>query len=199
MSLRVARRAPPRPLRTPPHQEFPLVRRQHPDHGDGRADPGGRRRLADVCRHARPAGAGHGRAGRGGAVHRVRALRRPRRRRARPPAHRAARRWSLLFACALGAGGGQRAALRPRPRAPGRARFSGVIYAIIVVCGAARSFLLPARNALGADLVPRPLFPSAVAWRTGIWQVAAVAGPALGGMLYAWVGPTRSYVDRRGR
>ena len=25
------------------------------------------------------------------------------------------------------------------------------IYAVIVVCGAARSFLLPARNALGAD------------------------------------------------
>ncbi|HVY37036.1 MAG TPA: MFS transporter [Polyangia bacterium] len=67
------------------------------------------------------------------------------------------------------------------------------IYAVIVVCGAARSFLLPARNALGADLVPRPLYPSAVAWRTGIWQVAAVSGPALGGILYAWVGPTASY------
>ncbi len=67
------------------------------------------------------------------------------------------------------------------------------IYAVIVVCGAARSFLLPARNALGADLVPRPLYPSAIAWRTGIWQVAAVSGPALGGILYAWVGPTISY------
>ena len=67
------------------------------------------------------------------------------------------------------------------------------IYAVIVVCGAARSFLLPARNALGADLVPRPLYPSAVAWRTGIWQVAAVSGPALGGILYASVGPTTSY------
>ena len=67
------------------------------------------------------------------------------------------------------------------------------IYAVIVICGAARSFLLPARNALGADLVPRPLFPSAVAWRTGIWQVAAVTGPAMGGLLYAWVGATSSY------
>ncbi|HLK91869.1 MAG TPA: MFS transporter [Polyangia bacterium] len=69
----------------------------------------------------------------------------------------------------------------------------GAIYAVIVVCGAARSFLLPSRNALGADLVPRPLFPSAVAWRTGIWQVAAVSGPAIGGILYAWVGATSSY------
>ncbi|HMF42888.1 MAG TPA: MFS transporter [Polyangia bacterium] len=81
--------------------------------------------------------------------------------------------------------------------APGRARPGAtiqlVIYGVIVVCGAARSFLLPARNALGADLVPRPLFPSAVAWRAGAWQVAAVAGPALGGVLYWLVGPTRSY------
>ncbi|HXU06367.1 MAG TPA: MFS transporter [Polyangia bacterium] len=73
------------------------------------------------------------------------------------------------------------------------ALIQAIIYGIIVVCGAARSFLLPARNALGADLVPRALFPSAVAWRAGIWQVAAVAGPALGGIFYTWVGPTRSY------
>src|SRR5215831_4397309 len=67
------------------------------------------------------------------------------------------------------------------------------IYAVIVVCGAARSFLLPARNALAAELIPRALYPSGVAWRAGTWQLAAVAGPALGGILYAWVGPTRSY------
>ena len=83
-----------------------------------------------------------------------------------------------------------------RGRAGGRIRWA--IYAVIVVCGAARSFLLPARNALGADLVPRPLFPSAVAWRTGIWQVAAVTGPAMGGLLYAWVGPTSSYAIAAG-
>jgi hypothetical protein len=32
-----------------------------------------------------------------------------------------------------------------------------------------------------------------VAWRTGIWQVAAVTGPAMGGLLYVWVGATVSY------
>jgi MFS family permease len=80
----------------------------------------------------------------------------------------------------------------PDSRHP-RALIQAVIYAVIVVCGAARSFLLPARNALGADLVPRALFPSAVAWRAGSWQVAAVAGPALGGLCYWLVGPTRSY------
>ncbi len=79
---------------------------------------------------------------------------------------------------------------RPTP-VPGWLRFA--IYAIIVVCGAARSFLLPSRNALGAELIPRALYPSAVAWRTGVWQVAAVTGPAAGGLLYAWVGATASY------
>jgi MFS family permease len=72
------------------------------------------------------------------------------------------------------------------------------IYAVIVVCGAARSFLLPARNALAAEVVPRPLYARAVAWRTGVWQVAAVTGPALGGLLYAWVGPTVSYLVAAG-
>src|SRR6188768_2284202 len=99
----------------------------------------------------------------------------------------------LLFACAVALAVASAVLFAPGRGRPG-ALIQGIIYAIIVVCGAARSFLLPARNALGADLVPRPLFPSAVAWRAGIWQVAAVAGPALGGILYAWVGPTRSYV-----
>lgn len=67
------------------------------------------------------------------------------------------------------------------------------IYGVIVACGAARSFLLPARNALAAEIVPRDLFARAVAWRTSIWQVAAVGGPAVGGQLYGWVGPTASY------
>jgi MFS family permease len=98
----------------------------------------------------------------------------------------------ILFACAAGLGvasvmffdrGG------PRPSV----LIQAIIYGVIVVCGAARSFLLPARSALGADLVPRELFPSAVAWRTGTWQVAAVAGPALGGICYVAVGPTGSY------
>jgi MFS family permease len=98
----------------------------------------------------------------------------------------------LLFACAalLGVASALHEARgRPRPSL----LFQATIYAVIVVCGAARSFLLPARNALGADLVPRALFPSAVAWRAGAWQVAAVSGPALGGVFYVWVGPTRSY------
>lgn len=97
----------------------------------------------------------------------------------------------VLFGCALSLAA--LSALFARGLAPSAAARTGV-YGIIVVCGAARSFLLPARNALAAEIVPRPLFVSAVAWRTGIWQIAAVTGPAVGGLLYGWVGPTASYV-----
>src|SRR4051812_39593742 len=67
-------------------------------------------------------------------------------------------------------------------------------YGVIFASGLARSFLQPARNALGADIVPRPLYPNAVAWRSSSWQTAAVAGPALGGLLYGFAGPRLAYV-----
>jgi MFS family permease len=72
---------------------------------------------------------------------------------------------------------------------------SGVwpFYAVIFLSGIARSFLQPARQALGAELVPRALYPNAVAWRSSTWQTGAVAGPALGGLLYGFTSPTFAY------
>jgi MFS family permease len=68
-----------------------------------------------------------------------------------------------------------------------------LIYGTIVLSGFARSFLQPARQALGAELVPRPLYANAITWRSGTWQLAAVMGPAVGGVLYAAGGTTLSY------
>lgn len=73
---------------------------------------------------------------------------------------------------------------------PARVR---AIYAVIVVSGVARAFLQPSRQALSAELVPRELYKNAVTWRSGSWQMAAVLGPALGGLLYAAGGLTLSY------
>jgi MFS family permease len=67
------------------------------------------------------------------------------------------------------------------------------IYAVIAVSGLARSFLQPARQALGAELVPRTLYGNAITWRSGAWQLAAVVGPAVGGVLYAFGGTMLSY------
>ncbi|MGQ0538248.1 MAG: MFS transporter, partial [Gemmatimonadaceae bacterium] len=58
-------------------------------------------------------------------------------------------------------------------------------YAIIAVCGLARSFLQSARSPLVAELVPRELFANAATWRSSTWQLASVVGPAIGGLLYA--------------
>jgi MFS family permease len=60
------------------------------------------------------------------------------------------------------------------------------IYAVIFISGVARSFLQPARSALGAELVPRELYPNAVTWRSSTWQLAEVVGPAIGGLVYGF-------------
>jgi MFS family permease len=67
------------------------------------------------------------------------------------------------------------------------------VYAAIFASGVARSFLQPARQALGAELIPRELYVNAAAWRTSTWQTAAVAGPALGGLLYGFAGAAAAY------
>lgn len=76
------------------------------------------------------------------------------------------------------------------PRSPTLPR---AIYLVIIMSGVARSFLQPARQALGAEVVPRALFTRSVTWRSGAWQLAAVIGPALGGLLYALGGLRLAY------
>jgi MFS family permease len=67
------------------------------------------------------------------------------------------------------------------------------IYAVIFFSGIARSFLQPARSALGAELVPRELYPNAVTWRSSTWQLAEVVGPAIGGLVYGFGSATAAY------
>ncbi len=74
-----------------------------------------------------------------------------------------------------------------------RADTAWAVYAVIFVSGIARSFLQPTRTALAADLVPRDLYVNSITWRSSTWQFAAVAGPALGGVLLGLAGPTVTY------
>ncbi|HEV8456347.1 MAG TPA: MFS transporter [Gemmatimonadales bacterium] len=67
------------------------------------------------------------------------------------------------------------------------------IYGVIFVSGIARSFLQPARSALGAELVPRELYPNAVTWRSSAWQLAEVVGPAIGGLVYGFGSARAAY------
>jgi MFS family permease len=58
------------------------------------------------------------------------------------------------------------------------------IFAVLAVFGVARAFFSPASSSLVANLVPEEDFANAVAWNSSAWQVATIAGPTAGGLLY---------------
>jgi MFS family permease len=49
--------------------------------------------------------------------------------------------------------------------------------------GVGRAFMAPSMQAIAPSLVPLKILPSAIAWNSIAWQVAAVGGPALCGYL----------------
>jgi len=67
------------------------------------------------------------------------------------------------------------------------------VYLVIFLSGVARSFTRPAFTALSAELIPREIYTNAVTWRSSSWQMAAIGGPALGGLLYGFSGPALAY------
>ena len=61
-----------------------------------------------------------------------------------------------------------------------------VLYGVAALLGVARAFAGPALGALAPNLVPRKILPKAIALSSIAWQTGAIAGPAVGGFLYAW-------------
>jgi MFS family permease len=61
-----------------------------------------------------------------------------------------------------------------------------ILYVVAALLGVARAFAGPALGALAPNLVPREILPRAIALSSIAWQSGAIAGPALGGYLYAW-------------
>src|SRR5579872_3214277 len=72
-------------------------------------------------------------------------------------------------------------------------RDARLIYAALMLFGVARAFSAPAASALQPHLVPLKQFSRAVALGSSVRQVAVVLGPALGGLLYGWVGGTDAW------
>ena len=62
------------------------------------------------------------------------------------------------------------------------------IYATIFITGLSRGILMPANAALVGQLVPRRLLTGAATWNSTTWQVGAVTGPAIGGLVYGFFG-----------
>jgi MFS family permease len=61
-------------------------------------------------------------------------------------------------------------------------------YAGLFLLGVSRAFLQASKNSLVPQLVPRSIFSNAVTWNLGGFQLASVAGPALGGWTLALSG-----------
>jgi len=60
-----------------------------------------------------------------------------------------------------------------------------IVYAVLLARGAAQAFNNPARQALLPRLVPPDAFGNAVTWASSAFQVAAVVGPGIGGIVIA--------------
>ena len=61
------------------------------------------------------------------------------------------------------------------------------IFALVAVIGAARAFERPASQSLLPGLVSEETLPSAIVWSSSGFQAVSIAGPAVGGLVYAWV------------
>jgi MFS family permease len=66
------------------------------------------------------------------------------------------------------------------------------VYAVLVLFGSARAFMQPASQAVLRNLVSTRDFSQAVALSSSTFQVAVIAGPVLGGLLYVF-GPNVVY------
>jgi MFS family permease len=60
-----------------------------------------------------------------------------------------------------------------------------LFYAILALIGAARAFNNPAESTLTPQTVPPEHYFSAATWDSSVWQLSAILGPALGGLLIA--------------
>lgn len=67
------------------------------------------------------------------------------------------------------------------------------IYSVVFFTGIMRAFSGPTSFALVSQLIPKEKLSNAITWHSGTWQVAAVSGPALAGLLYGSIGITHTF------
>ncbi len=60
-----------------------------------------------------------------------------------------------------------------------------LIYGCLLLIGCAEAFGSPASSAMLSQVVPGDAYQSAATWESSSWQLASVAGPALGGLIIA--------------
>ena len=63
-----------------------------------------------------------------------------------------------------------------------------LIYLLLFIGASARTFSWAARSSFFPTLIPRDAFANAVTWNNSIFQIGSVVGPALSGLLVAYIG-----------
>jgi MFS family permease len=66
-------------------------------------------------------------------------------------------------------------------------------YLVLGIAACGRAFSVPAISSLFPTLIPRELLPNAMTWNSTIFQITAMVGPAVGGLIVARWGPPISY------
>lgn len=79
---------------------------------------------------------------------------------------------------------------------PGLYKTTGVLplYLVIALTGLARAFFYPAQSAYMAQIVPRNLYANSSTWNSTVWHIAAVSGPAAGGLIYGFAGIHAAFI-----
>jgi len=67
------------------------------------------------------------------------------------------------------------------------------IFITIFLTGLSRGILMPANTALLGQLVDKSQYANAATWSSATWQIAAVVGPAVGGLIYGFSTITVAY------
>lgn len=67
------------------------------------------------------------------------------------------------------------------------------IFITIFLTGLSRGILMPANTALLGQMVDKKNYANAATWNSATWQVAAVTGPAIGGLIYGFSSITAAY------
>jgi MFS family permease len=68
------------------------------------------------------------------------------------------------------------------------------IYLTIFSTGVARGFMGPSTSAFMGQIVDKSIYKNAVTWSSNVWQSASVLGPAMAGLLYAYLGIVNTYI-----
>jgi MFS family permease len=70
----------------------------------------------------------------------------------------------------------------------------GYYYLVLCLAACGRAFSVPAVTSLFPTLLPREVLPNAMTWNSTLFQLSAMIGPVLGGLIVASAGPATSYV-----